>query len=65
MGPAPAAFSGPHRYMTFAYEQMAILDGVPVPASRMRFSLADWLEILGGDDVIRGPVASGGYISEF
>lgn len=51
--------------MLFVYEQMIALDAAPAPAYRARFSLADWFEALGGEDVVRGPVASGGYIAEF
>lgn len=64
-GPQPPAFSGPHRYMVFAYEQLINLDGAPVPAYRARFALAEWFEALGGERVARGPVASTGFISEF
>lgn len=65
IGPQPPAFSGPHRYMVLAYEQLVVLDGAPVPAYRVRFVLADWFDVLGGDEVVRGPVASGGFIAEF
>lgn len=51
--------------MVLAYEQLVVLDGAPVPAYRARFVLADWFDVLGGDEVVRGPVASGGFIAEF
>lgn len=51
--------------MVLAYEQLAVLDAAPVPEYRARFVLAVWFEALGGDEVVRGPVASGGFVAEF
>ncbi|KAJ6636781.1 Phosphatidylethanolamine-binding protein 4 [Pseudolycoriella hygida] len=64
-GPSPAAFSGPHRFMIFAYVQMSNYLTAPLPAYRSRFVLMDWLDSFGGEDTLRGPVASVGYITEF
>ncbi len=64
-GPSPAAFSGPHRFMIFAYVQTNSYITAPLPEFRSRFVLMDWLKSFGGEAVIRGPVASVGFISEF
>ncbi|XP_037028410.1 phosphatidylethanolamine-binding protein 4-like [Bradysia coprophila] len=65
IGPAPAAFSGPHRYMIFVYVQTKSYISAPLPPFRTRFVLMDWLNSFGGESSIRGPVASVGFISEF
>lgn len=63
--PEPPVFSGQHRYMIFAYEQMETEIDVPQPDGRMKFNPINWMESFGGEDVIRGPVASIGFTSEF
>lgn len=63
--PDPPVFSGQHRYMIFAYEQMELEIDVPQPESRVKFDPISWMELFGGEDVLRGPVASIGFISEF
>lgn len=51
--------------MCFAYEQLASLENAPIPANRARFALMPWFESVGGEDILRGPVASIGFITEF
>ncbi|XP_031625891.1 protein RICE FLOWERING LOCUS T 1-like [Contarinia nasturtii] len=63
--PDPPVFSGEHRYMVFAYEQLEHEIEVPQPDSRAKFDPISWMESFGGEDVIRGPVASIGFKSEF
>lgn len=38
---------------------------VPQPDSRSKFEPIKWMDSFGGEDVLRGPVASIGFISEF
>lgn len=38
---------------------------VPQPDGRAKFDPIAWMESFGGEDVIRGPVASIGFTSEF
>lgn len=38
---------------------------VPQPDSRVKFDPIAWFESFGGEDIIRGPVASIGFVSEF
>lgn len=63
--PDPPVFSGEHRYMIFAYEQLEIEIEAPQPDGRAKFDPIAWMESFGGEDVIRGPVASIGFKSEF
>lgn len=63
--PDPSPFSGQHRYMIFAYEQIETEIDVPQPDGRAKFDPIAWMESFGGEDVIRGPVASIGFTSEF
>lgn len=63
--PDPPVFSGKHRYMIFAYEQMELEIDVPQPDGRAKFDPTKWMDSFGGDDVLRGPVASIGFVSEF
>lgn len=65
IGPAPPAFSGLHRYMFFAYEQLTSFENLPIPIVRSRFSPMNWFESIGGQDVIRGPVSAIGFVSEY
>lgn len=51
--------------MLFAYEQMELEIDVPQPEARVKFDPISWMESFGGEDVLRGPVASIGFISEF
>lgn len=65
VGPTPPVFSGPHRYMIIAYEQIeAIVNPTPVE-NRARFELTEWIDSIGGENVLRGPIASVGFISEY
>lgn len=63
--PDPPVFSGQHRYMIFAYEQLEPEIEVLQPEGRAKFDLLAWFESFGGEEVIRGPVASIGFKSEF
>lgn len=63
--PDPPVFSGEHRYMIFAYEQLEIEIEVPQPDGRTKFDPIAWMESFGGEDIIRGPVGSIGFKSEF
>lgn len=63
--PEPPVFSGEHRYMIFAYEQLENEIEVPQPDGRAKFNPITWMETFGGEDVIRGPVASIGFKTEF
>lgn len=38
---------------------------VPQPDGRTKFDPIAWMESFGGEDVIRGPIASVGFKSEF
>lgn len=51
--------------MIFAYVQMSSYITAPLPPFRSQFDLMDWMQSFGGEDIIRGPVASVGFISEF
>lgn len=51
--------------MIFAYVQMSNYITTPLPPFRSRFDLIDWMQLFGGEDAIRGPVASVGFVSEF
>lgn len=63
--PNPSVFSGEHRYMIFVYEQLEYEIEVPQPNGRAKFNLMSWMESFGGEDVIRGPIGSIGFKSEF
>lgn len=51
--------------MVFVYEQLEHEIEVPQPEGRAKFDPISWMESFGGEDVIRGPVASIGFKSEF
>lgn len=51
--------------MIFAYEQLELEIEVPQPDGRAKFNPIAWMESFGGEDIIRGPVASIGFKSEF
>lgn len=51
--------------MIFAYEQLEHDIEVPQPEARAKFDLLAWMESFGGEEVIRGPVASIGFKTEF
>ena len=51
--------------MFFAYEQQVDDMNVPLPEHRSRFDLSDWIESFGGENAVRGPIASIGYVSEY
>lgn len=58
-------FSGPHRYMVIAYEQVApIVDPTEIE-HRARFELMNWIDSIGGEDILRGPIASVAFVSEY
>lgn len=65
MGPAPPVFSGPHRYMIIAYEQIEPIVNPIVPENRARFELMPWIDSIGNEKVLRGPIASIGFLSEY
>lgn len=65
VGPHPPVFSGSHRYMVFAYEQMESIAEPPVPENRARFELMPWIDLIGGENILRGPIASIGFVSEY
>lgn len=65
IAPDPPVFSGEHRYMIFAYEQLENDIEVQQPEGRAKFNPITWMETFGGEDVVRGPVASIGFKSEF
>lgn len=48
--PDPPVFSGEHRYMIFAYEQLEIEIEVLQPDSRAKFDPIAWMESFGGED---------------
>lgn len=58
-------FSGQHRYMIFAYEQLELEIDVPQPDGRTKFRPFEWMESFGGEDILRGPIASIGFVSEY
>lgn len=37
----------------------------PVPDNRARFELMDWIQMVGGENILRGPIASIGFTSEY
>lgn len=51
--------------MIFAYEQMEAEIDVPQPESRLKFDPTAWMESFGGEEIIRGPISSIGFTSEF
>lgn len=63
--PDPPVFSGQHRYMIFAYEQLELEIDVPQPDGRVKFQPKEWMESFGGEDILRGPIASIGFTSEY
>lgn len=51
--------------MIFAYEQMETIADPPVPENRARFELMSWINVIGGENILRGPIASIGFVSEY
>lgn len=51
--------------MVFLYEQLEHEIDVPQPDGRAKFDPIQFMESFGGEDVIRGPVASIGFKTEF
>lgn len=65
VGPSPPVFSGPHRYMIIAYEQVEPIVEPTVVENRARFELMNWIESIGGEKLLRGPISSVAFISEY
>lgn len=51
--------------MIIAYEQVEPIVEPTVVENRARFELMNWIESIGGEKLLRGPISSVAFISEY